>query len=72
MKRVVISGKECMFLKLCLITADVYVCEVAGLWRNVTEAFALPEYYAAYVDRWLPTFRECIGPIFKHHSSWTV
>jgi len=39
-----------MFLKLCLITADVDVCEVAGL----------------------PTFRERIGPIFKHHSSWTV
>jgi len=46
-KRVVISGEEHMFLKLCLITADVDVCEVAGLWRGVNEVLALPGYYAA-------------------------
>jgi len=67
-KRVVIFGKECMFLKLCLITADVDVCEVAGLWRGINEFFAFPGYYAAYVDRWLPSCREHIVSIFKHHS----
>lgn len=45
MKRVVISRKEHMFLKLRLITADVDVSEVAGLWRGVSEALALPGYY---------------------------
>lgn len=36
-----------MFLKLCLITADIDVYEVAALWRGLIEAFALPRYYAA-------------------------
>jgi hypothetical protein len=47
-----------MLLKLCLITADVDVCKVAGL----IETFAPLGYYAAYVDRWLLTFRKHIGP----------